>query len=283
MVSAQAKKRWVSFGQGRGLSQRKSCALFAVPRSTLKYAHRMPERDEALRLRLEKLSKRHPRWGYRRAHAVLRRQGVRVNRKRVHRVWRSAGLQVPKRRRRRRGPRRDPRTIPVSGPNQVWAYDFIHDTCDNGQNLKCFTVVDEWSRECLAIDVAGSIRSHRVVDVLDELMRVRGAPAFVRCDNGPEFVAFAIQNWLGRAGVRTAYIPPGKPWHNGINESFNGKFRDECLNQEWFRHRLEARVVIEDFRNHFNEERPHSSLNYMTPVEYRRRFADNQQTAGLTC
>lgn len=239
----------------------------------------MPLRDAALKMQMMQLSRRYPRWGYRRVHAVLRRSGDVINRKRVHRLWRSSGLQVPKRRRRRRGSKRDPRTLPVYGPNQVWAYDFVFDSCENGQKLKCFTVIDEWSRECLAIEVSGSIRSAKVIEVLQRLIDDRGAPAFVRSDNGPEFIAFAVQDWLKSKGVQTAFIPPGKPWHNGINESFNGKFRDECLNQEWFRHRLEAKVIIEDFRKHFNHQRPHSSLRYLTPVEYRSQFNNNKRAA----
>ena len=149
--------------------------------------------------------------------------------------------------------------------DHVWAYDFVFDTCINGQRLKCLTVVDEWSRESLAIRVAGSIRAKDVVETLSKLVRQRGAPGFIRSDNGPEFVAYAVRDWLDEADIHTAYIPPGKPWHNGLNESFNGRFRDECLNQEWFANRLEAAVVIETFRKHYNAKRPHSSIGYLTP------------------
>lgn len=278
MVSAQARKKLVAFAQSRGASQRRACALFSVPRSTLGYKSKMDERDEKLLERMQVLSRRYPRWGYRRIRELLVREGKTMTRKKAHRLWKKAGLQVLPRRRRRRGTKRDPRTLVVNGPNQVWAYDFVFDSCMNGQRLKCLTIVDEWSRECLAIDVAGSIRAERVIRVLRRLIDDRGAPAFVRSDNGPEFVAYAIQDWLGSAGIHTAYIPRGKPWHNAVNESFNGKFRDECLNQEWFRNRFEAAVVIEDFRKHYNEERPHSSLDYLTPVEYRLREEVNSRT-----
>lgn len=152
--------------------------------------------------------------------------------------------------------------------NTVWSYDFVYDACANGQTIKCLTVVDEYTRECLAIDVAGSIRSKRVIDVLSKLISVRGAPRYLRSDNGPEFVATKLLEWAVQEKLESVLIDPGKPWQNGTNESFNGKFRDECLSMEWFRNRLEARVIIEDWRQHYNAVRPHSSLNYLTPNEF---------------
>jgi putative transposase len=158
--------------------------------------------------------------------------------------------------------------VPAAAANRVWAWAFVHDACANGQSLTCLTVVDEHTRECLAIDVAGSIRSERVIEVLARLVAARGAPAFLRSDNGPEFVVQALQDWLRVEGIQSAYIAPGKPWQNGANESFNGKFRDECLDAEWFPTRREARVVVESWRRHYNDERPHSSLGYRTPSEF---------------
>lgn len=159
--------------------------------------------------------------------------------------------------------------MPPFERNHVWAYDFVFDACANGQQLKCFTVVDEYTRECLAIDVAGSIRSGRVIEVLSQLISVHGAPRHMRCDNGPEFVSRAILEWILGAGIQTAHIDPGKPWQNGTDESFNGKLRDECLSMEWFRSRAEARVLIESWRRHYNAVRPHSSLGYLTPHEFK--------------
>jgi len=150
----------------------------------------------------------------------------------------------------------------------VWAYDFVFDATAGHQKLKCLTVVDEFTAECLAIDVACSIRSGRVIEVLARLISQRGAPAHLRSDNGPEFVSAAILKWLTEAGIATAHIEPGKPWQNGNNESFNGKFRDECLSLEWFRSWAEARVVIEAWRRHYNEVRPHSRLGYLTPQQF---------------
>ena len=165
-----------------------------------------------------------------------------------------------------------PRPQAPSGPNQVWSYDFVFDHCANGQQLKCLTVTDEFTKEGLAIDVNARIRSPRVIDVLSRLVSARGAPSFLRSDNGPEFVSKALLSWIVAQGIGTALIEPGKPWQNGVAESFNGKFRDECLNLEWFRSRAEAKVIIETWRRHYNEVRPHSSLGYLTPNEFAARL-----------
>jgi transposase InsO family protein len=167
--------------------------------------------------------------------------------------------------------------LPATRANQVWAYDFVFDSCANGQQLKCLTVIDEWTRECLAIDVAGGIRSRRVIEVLARLVSVRGAPAFIRSDNGPEFVSAAILRWLTEHGIHTAHIAPGKPWENGSDESFNGRFRDECLNQEWFRNRREARAVIENWRQHYNEVR----RIRVSVTRHRTSFEQHQSLASL--
>lgn len=228
----------------------------------------MDSRDKASIECLRGLSKEYPRWGYRRIRILAASKGHPIGIKRAHRLWKEAALQVPKKRTRKRVASTRPRPSPATGANQVWAYDFIFDACANGQKLKCLTVVDEWTREALAIDVAGSIRSKRVIEVLARLISQRGAPAILRSDNGQEFISSAIVKWLDEADIETAYIAPGKPWQNGINESFNGKFRDECLNLEWFRTREEARVLIEAYRKTYNEIRPHSSLGYLTPTAF---------------
>ena len=224
--------------------------------------------------RMRAIAEQYPRWGYRRIRVILGREGLTMSAGRAYPIWRRAQLQVPKKRARRRIAGSRPRPIPAAGPNQVWAYDFVFDACANGQKLKCLTVVDEWTHEALAIDVGGSIRSSRVIEVLSRLVSVRGAPRVIRSDNGPEFVSLAVLGSLAREGIETGFIAPGKPWQNGLNESFNGKFRDECLpvelSWEWFRSRREAAILIEAWRKHYNEERPHSSLNYLTPAEFRR-------------
>jgi len=255
--------------QGRGISQRRACALMGTARSTLGYVSTLAERDGPVIEAMKRLAGQYPRYGYRRIRIFLRREGYPMSTDRCHRLWRQAGRQVPRRRRRRRVSSTLPRPLPAHGRNHVWAYDFVFDACANGQPLKGLTVVDEYTRECLAIDVAGSIRSPRVIEGLARLVSVHGAPTDLRCDNGPEFVSRAILAWLVGAGINTAHIEPGKPWQNGTDESFNGKLRDECLSAEWFRSRQEAKVIIESWRRHYNAVRPHSSLDYQTPNEFK--------------
>jgi putative transposase len=228
---------------------------------------------------MRRLAGQYPRYGYRRIRIFLGRDGHSMGPERAHRLWQCAGLQLPPRRPRRRVATGRPRPLPPQAPNHVWAYDFVFDTSASGQQIKCLTVVDEFTRECLAIDVAGSIRSNRVIDVLARLVSLHGAPNALRSDNGPEFVSRAILKWLVRSGIQTAHIDPGKPWQNGTDESFNGKFRDECLSLEWFRSREEARVVIEQWRRHYNQVRPHSSLDYLTPFEFKLRYDSTNPVA----
>lgn len=228
----------------------------------------MARKDAPVLAAMKLLSGQYPRYGYRRIRIFLGREGHPMSQERCHRLWRLAGLQVPGKRPRRRIATGRPRpTLPLAA-NHVWAYDFVFDTCANGQTLKCLTVIDEWTRESLAIRVAGSMRSAQVIEVLKQLVSVRGAPRHLRSDNGPEFVSHAILKWITDEGMRTALNDPGKPWQNGADESFNGKFRDECLNLEYFRSRKEAKVIIEIWRQHYNAVRPHSSLDYLTPNEF---------------
>jgi putative transposase len=269
MVGARVRRQQVAYADGRGLSRRRACALLTVARSTLGYASRLATRDRPMIDAMRRLAGQYPRYGYRRIRIFLQREGHTMSADRAHRLWRQAGLQVPRRRPRRRVASGRPRPLPPTAHNHVWAYDFVFDTCANGQALKCLTVVDEWTRECLAIDVAGGIRSGRVIEVLSQLVSVHGAPRYLRSDNGPEFVATAILRWLTDAQIETAHIDPGKPWQNATDESFNGKFRDEHLSLQWFRNRIEAKVGIEQWRRHYNEIRPHSSLGYLTPLEFK--------------
>jgi putative transposase len=269
MVGARVRRQQVAYARSRGLSGRRACALLSVARSTLGYASRLVTRDAPVVAAMRRLAAQYPRYGYRRIRIFLKREGHVMSPDRTHRLWRQAGLQVPRRRPRRRVAVSRPRPLPPAAMNHVWAYDFVFDTCANNQKLKCLTIVDEWTRECLAIDVAGGIRSGRVIEVLTQLVSVHGAPRYLRSDNGPEFVAAAILRWLAEAGIDTALIDPGKPWQNATDESFNGKFRDEFLTLQWFRHRLDARVGIEQWRRHYNEVRPHSSLAYLTPHEFK--------------
>jgi putative transposase len=270
MVSACVRRKQIAYVRQRGISLRRACALLQVARSTVGYQSALAKRDAPVIEAMRELAAQYPRFGYRRIQVFLARRGLTMSADRAYRIWKKAGLQVPRRRPRRRVATGRPRPLPATGANQVWAYDFVFDRSANGQQLKCLTVIDEFTRECLAIDVAGSIRSGRVIEVLSQLVSVRGAPKYLRSDNGPEFVSRAVLQWLLQAGIETAPIDPGKPWQNGSNESFNGKFRDECLGMQWFKNRIDAKVAIESWRKMYNEVRPHSSLRNLTPAEYAR-------------
>jgi putative transposase len=276
MVSASVRRQQVAFVQRRGLSLRRACALLRVPRSTIGYESRLAKKDAPVLEAMHELAGQYPRYGYRRIQVFLERRGIKIGVDRTHRLWRLAKLQVPRKRPRRRVATNRPRPLAPEQAQQVWAYDFVFDGCGNGQQLKCLTVVDEYTRECLAIDVKGSIRSRQVIEVLSRLVSTHGSPRYLRSDNGPEFVSRAVLQWLTTASIDTAYIDPGKPWQNGSNESFNGKFRDECLSLEWFPDRINAKITIEDWRKHYNEVRPHSSLGNKTPLEFKQELVQQR-------
>ncbi len=218
------------------------------------------------------LSEDNPRYGYRRVTALLRREGHEINAKRVQRVRRQRGLQVSRRQRklRRLGVSTAERQR-ATRVNQVWSWDFVEDQTENGTRIRVLTLLDEHTRECLAAHVDWSIRAVDVITVVEAAMARYGVPGHLRSDNGPEFIAYAIQDWLGEKKVKTIYITPGSPWENAYIESFHDKLRDECLNREIFSSLWEARVVIEQWRLHYNAERPHSSLGYQTPEEFAGR------------
>ena len=281
-MSVQVRRAAVSYATGRGLSQRRACTLLSVGRSALSYVPRKAATDAPAVARMSELARVYPRYGYRRIQVFLGRDGHAMSAGRAYRLWRAAGLQVPRKRPRRRVASGRPRPQAPTGANQVWSYDFVFDRCANGQQLKCLTVTDEWTREGLAIEVDGRIRSGRVIEVLARLVSERGAPLHLRSDNGPEFVSRALLAWIMAQGIDTALIDPGKPWQNGAGESFNGKFRDECLSLEWFRSRAEAKAVIESWRRHYNEVRPHSSLGYLTPAAFARLEAKTAAFPGAT-
>ena len=270
MVGPQGRREQCAYACGRGIAKQRACGLIGMARSTLSYQLRQPAKDAPVIAAMKRLSAQYPRYGYRRIRIFLRREGLAMSASRSERLWRKAGLQLPRRRPRRRIATSRPRPLPPRAANHVWAYDFVFDACANGQQIKCLTVVDEFTHECLAIDVAGSIRSRRVIDVLARLISMHGVPAYLRSDSGPEFVSQAILKWLTENRIDTAVIDAGKPWQNGTNESFNGKFRDECLSLEWFRSRREASIIIEAWRRHYNAVRPHMSLNYLTPTEFKQ-------------
>ncbi len=269
----------MSYAMNRGVSERRACRLMSTARSALRYQSRLQLKDAPVIDGMRQLSAQYPRYGYRRIQVFLERDGLRMSTDRAYRLWKKAGLQVPKKRPRKRMAASRPRASSPTRANEVWAYDFVFDACANGQQLKCLTIVDEFTRESLAIDVAGAIRSHRVIEILSKLMTERGTPKVLRSDNGPEFVSKALLTWAVDNRLDMALIEPGKPWQNGTAESFNGKFRDECLSMEWFRSRQEAKVVIEIWRKHYNEVRPHSSLGNNTPAAF-ARLAGTESTTG---
>lgn len=253
------------------LSQRRVCKAVGQPRSTQRYEATRPGTDRPLVEAMLKVAEKHPRYGYRRVHAMLAQEGFRAGRDRVHRLWRAHGLRVPAkvRRRRRLGSSAGGITRHrATRIDHVWTYDFVKDQTADGRPVKILTVVDEFTRECLACEVARSITGRGVIGVLRELFALRGVPAHIRSDNGPEFIARSVRGWLDANEVGPLYIEPGAPWQNGVGESFNGKLRDECLNVELFGSLAEARVVIEDYRLEYNHRRPHSSLNYRTPASF---------------
>ena len=244
-MSVPARRRQVAYGREHGLSARRACTLFSVARAALGYRSVKPAKDAKAMERMKALSAQYPRYGYRRIRIFLARDGHLMSPGRAYRLWRLGGLQVPRKRGRKRVAASRPRPQAPTGPNQVWSYDFVFDRCANGQQLKCLTVTDEFTKEGLAIDVDGRIRSPRVIEILSRLVSARGAPAFLRSDNGPEFVSRAMLRWIVEQGIETALIEPGKPWQNGVVESFNGKFRDECLSMEWFRCKRPVSAAVE--------------------------------------
>jgi putative transposase len=274
-VTVSARRGAVQFLVGRGLSQRRACVLLQLPRSTFGY-HARPERNIELSPPLHELARQHPRYGYRRVWALLRRRGQRINQKHVHRLWKQARLQVRKGTRSRRIAGRPMIPVQATQPRHVWTYDFLHDRCLKGTPLKVLTVMDEFTRAGLALAVATSLPSAQVRAILQSLVVTHGAPQFVRSDNGPECIALAVRRWLAQPQMTTVDIDPGCPWQNGYGGRVNGTVRDECLNMHVFQSVTEVRVVLEAYRRQYNEERPHSSLVYCTPAEFKRAWLERQ-------
>jgi putative transposase len=274
-----------------GVSERRACRFVGQHRSTQRREACVAGDDVALRSALRVFSVERPRWGYRRAHALLLEDGWVVNRKRVQRLWREEGLRVPRRARKRQ--RLGDSTVPASRlraeyPNHVWALDFQFDQTADGRVLKLLHVVDEFTREALEMRCERRIDADRTVGELERLVAVRGAPTFIRADNGPELTANALRDWCRFSGTGTAYIEPGSPWQNPFVESFNSRVRDELLTVELFSCLAEAKVMIEDWRQDYNDHRPHSALGMMTPARFARAWATRQaprpgaRAAGLS-
>ena len=249
------------------VSERRACRYTGFARATQRYRSRRPP-DTALRVRLHELAARRRRWGYRQFCRVLRREGWHINRKRVQRVYQEEGLQVRRRKWKRRAvvPRR-PRPVPTRA-NERWSMDFVRDTLGDGRVCRAFTLVDDCTRECPVIEVDFSLSGERVTRTLERLARTRGVPAAIVCDNGPEFAGHALDEWAHARGVILDFIEPGKPVQNAFIESFNGTFREECLNENWFVSLGDAQRTIEAWRVDYESERPHSKLRDLTPREF---------------
>ena len=273
MVSPAQKRRAVQGVIKAGLcSERRACGYLGLGRSSGRYRHKKPD-GWLLQLTesVERLSRKHPRLGYRKLTRLLRRDGWKAGKKLVQRIRRECGLRVMKWRAKRRRRGRSTGVIPTRAqrPDHVWSWDFVADRTDNGGKLRILSVIDEYTRECIALRAARKLTSGDLIEVMEELLEQRGSPAHLRSDNGPEFIARSLQGWLKEREVKTLYIEPGSPWQNGHVESFNGSLRDECLDRELMLSVAEARVLIEDCRRHYNEERPHGGIGYRTPAEAR--------------
>jgi putative transposase len=254
--------------QAHRLSERRACRLVGMARTSCRYERPRQGREEKLKARLHTLAGERRRFGYRRLTVLLRREGWTVNHKRVYRLYRQEGLGVRRRKRKRLGAgERQPLAIPVR-PNERWSMDFVADALTDGRRFRSLNIVDDYNRECLAAEVDTSIAGARVVRVLERLREFRGLPQILVMDNGPEFAGQALDVWAYAQGVKLHFIDPGKPVQNAFIESFNGKMRDECLNEHWFTSLGEARETIEVWRRDYNEVRPHSSLGNRTPQEF---------------
>ena len=260
------RRQFVSFARARKVSTRRACELVRVSRRRLGYVSE--RKDDGMLAALKELASRHPRYGYRMLHQMLKRQDRRVNVKRVRRLCMKHGLTLKRRTRRKRRGIGVGLPCRAEYPGHVWAYDFVHDSCENGQKLKILTIEDEFTRQCLEIEVETRIGAAKVEEVLLGLFDRFGAPAYLRSDNGGEFIAKRLMHMLSRNNVACRHIDPGSPWQNGINERFNGTLRSECLNSETFHNRDHARAVIKLYGRSYNRERPHSSLGYQTPAEF---------------
>ncbi len=285
MVSPARRREAVACLRDRHhVSERRACRVVGQPRNTQRYAAKRKDDEATIVKQMHELVKRHPRFGYRRVHALLRRVGFKINRKRVWRLWKQEGFKVPQKqvKKRRLGISANGIDRREAGHmNHVWAWDFIHDRDEKGRAIKVLSIVDEFTRECLALEAERSIKAADVLDVLRELFVVRGVPGHIRSDNGPEFIASAIRGFRGKADVGTLYIAPGSPGQNGYAESFHSKLRDELLDAELFADLAEAKALAANWKNDYNHRRPHSSLGYRTPAEYAATFRGSLRPAAV--
>lgn len=258
------------------VSERRACGVLDQPRSTQRYVPTIKDDEPKLVEAVLSTVRQRPRFGYRRVWALLRQDGWRVNRKRVHRLWKLKGLKVPQKQVKKRRLGVSENGIVrrrTTTKNEVWSMDFIFDRTREGRSLKWLSVIDEFTRECLALEVRRSMNAVDVIEVLSELVLIRGAPQHVRCDNGPEFVAQAIRRWLELSGVSTLYVEPASPWQNGFVESFHSRLRDELLGMELFESLKQAKTLATHWRLDYNHRRPHSGLGYKMPAAFAASLA----------
>jgi len=273
MVTPAARREAVVWIRDeRGASERRACELASCARSVARYTSRRDPQEE-LRAKLREVAARKPRYGYRRLAWQLRREGLAVNDKRIYRLYRSEGLQVRKAKRKRFAAQHRPTRSALRSANERWAMDFLEDSLRWGRKLRTLSVLDEYTRECPAIEVDTSLPAERVVRLLDRLAQERAIPRELQVDNGPEYTSQALELWAYRHGVKLVFNRPGKPTDNPFIESYHGKFRGECLNMHWFLSVQDARQIIEAWRQEYNKERPHSSLGMLTPAEFAARRA----------
>lgn len=277
MVTAPAKRELVRWMQAKGLSERRCLAVARMSASALRYEPR-PDRNTHLRQQIVELAQRHRRYGAPMIYLKLRQAGLAVNHKRVERLYQLEKLQVRRRRRKKIPVAERQPLIRPAGPNQVWSMDFVFDRVASGRMIKCLVIVDDATHEAVAINPEHSIGGNHLTRILDGICSQRGRPEVIRTDNGPEFVGKAMLNWAYRNGVSLKLIEPGKPNQNAYVESFNGRLRDECLNEHWFTSLRHARVVIEDWRREYNERRPKKSLGGLTPALYAKQLAEKALT-----
>ena len=277
MVGPASRRRAVKHVVEEGIgNSAQACRALNLARSSFYHVTKPTSKSRQMHRQIIALSQKHPRYGYRRITALLRRAGCQINAQRVQRIRRREGIQV--RRKQRRCKRVGLSTAlrqRAARTNDVWSWDFVHDQTENGSHFRILTLIDEHSRVCLATHAGWSIRAEDVITVVEAAFIRYGRPKHLRSDNGPEFIAYAIQDWLAASEVKTLYIKPGNPWENGHIESFHDKLRGECLNRELFGSLLEAQIILEAWRTEYNDERPHSALRYQTPSEYARQAASN--------
>lgn len=267
-MSSQACKKGVTFIKKKyRLSERRACELIQISRSTMRYQSKSSKKFGILRKKIIEIALQKKSYGYRRIHVLLKRNGICVNHKKVYKIYKKEGLMKRKKKKKKLVREKNKLELPKA-LNQVWAMDFMSDALSNGNKIRTLNIIDIFSRECISLQVDRSISSTKVISILEYLEFTRGLPEKIRVDNGPEYISKRLQEWTAKRNIKLDYIQPGKPTQNAFIESFNGKFREECLDQNWFINLNDAKQIVEEWRQEYNKERPHSAIGYMTPEEF---------------